>query len=138
MKKNLLFACIIFLGLLSSCGVYSLYPIFTPETLVKKDEVIGKWTSLDSDKDYITFSAVRYSIGQGSAAQNRERVSSDLKISFSSEDGTVVDTGEYVIENGDTTIRKDTIVSQLNDLVKLKLDKLGDFKIPSNNKKDDY
>ena len=127
MKKNIVFACIIVLGLLSSCGVYSLYPIYTKDTLVKKDEVIGKWTSVNSDKDYIEFSSVRYKIGKTSdnkiSIQNG--ADTDLEISFSSEDGDVIDTGDYVIENGDTTIWKDTVLTQLKELLTQKMEKVN-------------
>ena len=140
MKKNILVVCILFLGILSSCGVYSLYPIFTPDTLVQKDEVIGKWLSDTSEGDFIIFSSVRYSIGNAGNTSADGDKDSDIKmeISFSSEDGSVIDTGDYVIENGDTTIWKDTIRAQFNDLVKIKMDKLGDYQIPSKNKEDDY
>lgn len=140
MKKNLLFTCIILVGLMSSCGVYSLYPIFTADTVVRKDEVIGKWVSADSDKDYIRFSSVRYTIGNAikQAVSEDKEAKVDMKISFSSDDGSVVDTGDYVIEKGDTIVWKDTLRTQLNNLVKIKIDDLEHFKVPENKKKDDY
>jgi len=136
MKKNLILTYLLVLVVMSSCGVYSLFPIYTTDTIVEKKEVVGKWLSDDSKEEYIEFSKVSYSIMDNAVVSNSSGKVENLSISFSSEDpdDDVVDTGTYVIEDGDTTIFKDTLLADFEDALGKKFSKLG--RLESGDKED--
>lgn len=122
MKKQLIVSYIFLLAILSSCGVYSLFPIYTKDTLVERKEIMGKWLS-ETEGSYLTFTRISYNI-KAKESGNKKNID-NLKISFSGdEDSDILDTGKYVIENGDTTIMKDTLYTQFGTLLENKLSKL--------------
>lgn len=126
MKKNVIFSYLLMLTILSSCGVYSLFPIYTKDTLVQKKEIMGKWVSDGDDQNYISFSRISYNINKkDSKPSGNQGIDNNISISFSGGEGDdVIDTGDYVIENGDTTIFKDTVKLQFEEIIEEKVDKL--------------
>ncbi|MGB3469138.1 MAG: hypothetical protein WBA74_27885 [Cyclobacteriaceae bacterium] len=119
MKKHTLVIYLSMLSLLSSCGVYSLFPIYTKDTLVEKKEIIGKWLS-DTEGSYLSFTRISYTV----KPNDEQHTVSDEKMSitFGDENKDVVDIGDYIIEKGDTTVRKDTILSQFTEMLQRKVD----------------
>lgn len=126
------------LTVLSSCGVYSLFPIYTKDTLVEKKELIGKWVSDDDPNSYISFGKVSYNVNQkNTKLSDTQNPDKKITISFSADENSdVIDTGDYVIENGDTTIFKDTLKLQFEELIEQKVNELNDLAVKS--RKDTY
>ncbi|MBO3698221.1 hypothetical protein [Roseivirga sp. E12] len=54
-KIKVLVAFSLLMVCMSSCVVYSLFPIYTPDTLVYLPELEGTWQSGDDEDDHITF-----------------------------------------------------------------------------------
>lgn len=138
MKKNVIFPYLLVLAILSSCGVYSLFPIYTKDTLVEKKELIGKWISDEDDQNYISFASVSYNIKKADTKSSaNQKNDNNISISFSGGEGDdVIDTGDYVIENGDTTIFKDTVQWQFEEALEKKVDKLKELN--AENKEDTF
>ncbi len=112
---------------MSSCGVYSLFPIYTPDTLVERKELVGKWLSDDDTSTYISFSRVSYNIKTNN--KNESKNDDKISISFGGDGNSdVIDTEHYVIENGDTTLFKDTLLVQFEELIEKKINlKFGEY-----------
>lgn len=133
MNKNIIFTYLLMLTIMSSCGVYSLFPIYTKDTLVEKKEIVGKWISDDDESSYINFTKISYKVGD----VKEKTKGNELKISFSGDDeNNVVDTEHYVIENGDTTIFKDTLLVQFEELINKKVGQVKAYDIKK--KEDTY
>ena len=85
---------------------------------------MGKWVSDGDDQNYISFSRVSYNINKKeSKSSGKKGVDNKISISFSGGEGDdVIDTGDYVIENGDTTIFKDTVKLQFEEIIEEKVE----------------
>lgn len=85
---------------LSSCAVYSLFPIYTEETLVFLPELEGKWLEADNKGNYIVFESnasieASATLRPGSGTpQTETKISQQFSVDFGED--------EFIIVNGDT------------------------------------
>ncbi|WP_068475314.1 hypothetical protein [Saccharicrinis aurantiacus] len=46
-KRNIFFATLVLITIISSCTVLSFYPIYTEDVLIKNDAILGKWETIE-------------------------------------------------------------------------------------------
>uniref|UniRef100_UPI0040482E87 hypothetical protein n=3 Tax=Roseivirga sp. TaxID=1964215 RepID=UPI0040482E87 len=102
-KSKVIAALVMLIFLMSSC-VYSLFPIYTEDTLVYLPELLGKWESGEDPEDYMIISngidvdgsiSVTKSDNQSSNAEPSVKITAnDFKVTF--------DGSEYLVIEGDT------------------------------------
>lgn len=102
-SKIKVFATLLLLCFFLSSCVYSLFPIYTDDTLVNIPELIGRWQSGSDEEDYILISdgvtveeSVTFTESNSESEQNNE-----VKISKPTFKMTT-DQGDYVVIGGDT------------------------------------
>lgn len=101
-KSKVLASLLLLCFMLSSC-VYSLFPIYTEDTLVSIPDLMGKWMSGDDEENYIIISdgvtvegSVTYRPSDGAAKNQNEVKISEPKFEVT------IDEGDYAIIEGDT------------------------------------
>lgn len=109
MKKFTMPLMICTLFMMSSC-VYSLFPIYTKDTMFYFTSLEGTWRSSENSEDYIRFT--RNTDMEGSIAINPSQSSkSDQKqnVEIETSYSITFDDDEYIVQNGDTIRDKKVI-----------------------------
>lgn len=101
-KKTKIFATLLLLCFFLSSCVYSLFPIYTDDTLVYLPEIVGKWQSGSDEEDYILISQITTE-GEVilSGADTKPTKKNEVTISKPTIKVTI-DEGDYAIIEGDT------------------------------------
>ncbi|NVK83189.1 MAG: hypothetical protein HWE21_02645 [Cytophagia bacterium] len=128
LKVFVAFSALVFL--MSSC-VYSLFPIFTDDTIVYLPELEGKWIMGNDPDSYITFDGgveiesdfrLEDKVEIKSEEPSDPKVTTSFSIDFSDD--------EYIIENGDTIRDREKIKeyysAQLEELQEGFAEKMGE------------
>ncbi|MGW8122427.1 hypothetical protein ACV07N_07180 [Roseivirga echinicomitans] len=102
-KKTKIFATLLLLCFFLSSCVYSLFPIYTDDTLVYLPEIVGKWQSSSDAEDYIIISDGTTDEGSVTVDESDANPTKEngLKITKPSFKVTVSDE-DYIIMDGDT------------------------------------
>ncbi len=128
MKKKVIIALTLLMICMSSC-VYSLFPIYTTDTLVYLPELVGKWQSPGDDEgDYIEFTSKFGSKDNFTISIDFDEEGDDetLKLDgFGQKEYTLKEIAERLKEKDDTlvTINKNVIMS--SDITTLSKDKMN-------------
>ena len=109
---------------MSSC-VYSLFPIYTEDTLVYYPDLIGKW-KLEGESEYLIFEpgfdldgTISVSnTGQSSSNDGKVKVSKNLSISFGDD--------EFIMVDGDTVRDKERIKAYYQEELSSTMDNMGE------------
>ena len=112
---------------MSSC-VYSLFPIYTKDTLVYLPELEGKWQMGDDPDSYITFSrnaSIEASIKVTEPDETQETPESEVTITRNSY-SIEFDGDEYIIEDGDTIRDKEKVKAYYEKKFDSALTEFGD------------
>jgi hypothetical protein len=106
-RSLLLFGIIVVM--MSSC-VYSLFPIYTEDTIVFKEELLGKW-KLDEAGSYMLFEPM----SKGSNEQNSEE--DEYKYSIKIKEGFTLSSDDpiFIMVNGKKIYDEDSIIMIMNE-----------------------
>lgn len=110
---------------MSSC-VYSLFPIYTKDTLVYLPELVGKWQLGDDPDNYLIFEPgfnvnATITVGQPSD-KPQEGVTTKITKNFSIN----FDSDEYIIEDGDTIRDREKIKAYYEEELSGVMDEFGE------------
>ncbi len=103
MKKSILLFCVI--ATLSSC-VYSLFPIYTDDTLVFKEDLLGKWATNEDGSEYLLFESTNDK-KEDEAEENQQKYSIEIREGFTMSSDDPIS----MVINGDT-IYDDVIIKE--------------------------
>lgn len=103
MKKQTIFYGILLLMTMSSC-VYSLFPIYTEDTLVFKKELLGKW-DLGEDGGYLLFETMNNEVANTNAKQEEYKYVIEIKEGFTMSSNDPI----FIMRNGKKIYDEDSI-----------------------------
>lgn len=115
---------------MSSCGIYSLFPIFTKETLYYPNEIIGKWKSKDDSSNLLDFSRIALEISVKSDDGRVEKDKERFSISLESDDEKIEEYEDIFVFNDIDTVYKDSLnanFEKLSSTVKKISEGVNDF-----------
>lgn len=102
LKVTLAFTALVLI--MNSC-VYSLFPIYTKDTLVYLPELVGKWQAEGMDDDsYIEFIPINYEKKEGTVYADPN---SDFKLEMNDDSDGDPDTYNYIIQGDNWSIKSD-------------------------------
>ncbi|KYG81939.1 hypothetical protein EV198_2543 [Roseivirga ehrenbergii] len=102
-KKTKVFATLLLLCFFLSSCVYSLFPIYTDDTLVYLPEIVGKWQSGSDEEDYILISDGVSVEGTVTVTESDTKTPKESGVKISKPTFSVtIDEGDYAIIEGDT------------------------------------
>jgi len=102
-KKTKVFATLLLLCFFLSSCVYSLFPIYTDDTLVYLPEIVGKWQSSSDEEDYILISDGVAVEGTITVTESDDKTPKESEVKISKPTFKVtIDEGDYAIIEGDT------------------------------------
>lgn len=102
-KKTKVFATLLLLCFFLSSCVYSLFPIYTDDTLVYLPEIVGKWQSGSDEEDYILISDGVSVEGTVTVTESENKTPKENEVKISKPTFSVtIDEGDYAIIEGDT------------------------------------
>lgn len=125
MKKKSIVLFGILLASMSSC-VYSLFPIYTDDTLVFREDLLGKWQIGKEPDEYLEFTPFsekeEENISVNGTAQDQSKYTLKVK------EGFVMSSSEpiFIIRNGEKVFDEDTI----RKVMLAAVEKKGDDSIP--------
>jgi hypothetical protein len=106
MKKTSIFLLGILAVVLNSC-VYSLFPIYTEDTLVFKDELLGKWTA--GDNQYLVFEILNSKNDQKTSQKEEYKYTIKISDSFTMSSNDPIS----MVIDGDTTYDENIIRQEM-------------------------
>lgn len=109
MKKQTLLLFGILVATMSSC-VYSLFPIYTDDTLVFKEELLGKWNLNDDGSEYLLFEDTNKSDKKEESKESKE-----YKYTLEVKEGFTISSDEPIsmVIDGDTIYDENLIRSEI-------------------------
>ncbi|WP_339607377.1 hypothetical protein [uncultured Roseivirga sp.] len=120
-KKTKVFATLLLLCFFLSSCVYSLFPIYTEESLVYLPELIGKWKTGEDPDDYILFEKMKEDepiIKNGKPISEGQMISMNYTDSIFGEGWKIKTNGPITMKvNGKLVTDKDSIQRHYNSIM---------------------